>query len=88
MRAIIVVSMLVLLTPAAAFAQSAPATSTPRAASARGGDITRDEYVQRAIDRARRSAEARFDRMDTDHDGILTAEERRASRAARRNPSQ
>ena len=84
MRAAILFGLIILLMPAAALAQSAPASSPPKAPSARGGDITRDEYVQRAIDRAKRAAEKRFDRMDTDHDGVLTADERRAARAARR----
>lgn len=89
--------------PAVATAQTAPPPSTaapgaaapaPAAAApmsgrrARGGDITRDEYVERAVERARRAAEARFDRMDTDHDGVLTAEERRAARASRRGGAQ
>ena len=42
----------------------------------RGADITKDEYVERA----RRAAEKRFERMDTNHDGVLTAEERKAAR--------
>ena len=76
MRAILAIAVVLLFYPAAGFAQS------------RGGDITRDEYIQRAVDRARHAAEARFDRMDTDHDGVLTAEERRAARAARRGSAQ
>jgi hypothetical protein len=41
------------------------------------------------VERARRAAEKRFDRLDTDHDGVLTAEERRAARAQRHaDPSQ
>ena len=79
MRAALLVILFALLLPAAAIAQTAaPSTSAP-AARTRGGDITRDEY----IDRARRAAERRFDRMDTNHDGVLTAEERRAARAGR-----
>ena len=69
-------------TAAAPSTALAPATS--RAAPARGGDITRDEYISRAVERAKRAAEQRFDRMDTNHDGVLTAEERRAARAQRR----
>jgi hypothetical protein len=101
MRAMLVVGLCALLGSASALAQTAPTPSTappsaapsaapasvsPGTASTRGGDITREEYVQRAVDRARRAAEARFDRMDTNHDGILTADERRAARAARRTP--
>jgi len=83
MRAVLVVSLVVLLCPAAALAQSkapppasAPATASP--APKRGGDITRDEYVEHA----KRNAEKRFDRMDSDHDGVLTEAERHAYREA------
>src|SRR5690242_11252298 len=91
MRAILVVGFVALLAPLTASAQTVPApagpaTASPPAARTRGGDITRDEYIQRAVERARRAAETRFDRMDTDHDGVLTADERRAARAARRAP--
>jgi hypothetical protein len=96
MRAILVVSLVVLVSPLAALAQTAPAPASPAPASAnpapaqsRGGDITREEYIQRAVERARRAAEKRFDRMDTDHDGVLTGDERRAARAQRHpEPSQ
>src|SRR5260370_22022473 len=94
MRAILVVSLVALLCPAAAIAQTAAAPSAAPSSSAapaaksaaptRGGDITRDDYIQRAVDRARRAAEKRFDQMDANHDGVLTAEERRAARAQRR----
>ena len=93
-RAIFALSLVALLGPAAALAQqTAPPAAAPSATAAnpapkRGGDITRDEYIQRAVDRARHAAETRFDRMDTDHDGVLTMEERRAARAARRGSSQ
>ena len=91
MRASLVVSLIVLLCPAAALAQTAPATppsapppaaETSHAARNQGRDITRDEYVERA----KRAAEKRFDRLDANHDGILTLEERRASRPKRRGP--
>ena len=87
MRAILVVSFLALLCPAAAMAQTTPATATPRTAPAGGDDITRDQFVERAMQRAKRSAEKRFDRMDTNHDGVLTAGERRGARAQRRSSS-
>jgi hypothetical protein len=89
MRAIIVAGLLALLCPAVASAQTAaPAPSAaPAARSTRGGDITKDEYIERA----RRAAERRFDRMDLNHDGVLTADERRAARedrgSRRRAPS-
>jgi hypothetical protein len=98
MRAILVVSLVALLCPAAApaqtaLAQTAPApttapapstaTDTPHAARARGGDISRAEYIQKAVERAKRAAEKRFDKLDLNHDGVLSAEERGAARAAR-----
>jgi len=83
MRAVLVMSLFALVTPAIALAQSPPpappaASAAAKPAPVKGGDITRDEYVEHA----KRLAESRFDRMDTDHDGILTAEERRAWREA------
>ena len=80
MRAVLAVGLCALLCPAAVLAQTAPA---PSAAPTRGGDITRDQYIEHAVERAKRSAAARFDRMDTDHDGVLSAAERRAARAER-----
>jgi hypothetical protein len=80
------------LLPAAALAQSAPQTTIPQqtaaidaaapassAASAAGG-LTRDQFVQRAKDRAAQRAAARFDQMDADHDGVLDRAEIRAWR--------
>ena len=97
MRAILVVGLFILLCPAMANAQGAPAPSdspgsSPAAASppraeprARGGpDISRADYIERA----KRNAEKRFDRMDTNRDGILTIEERRAARGKRRHKSE
>lgn len=81
MRAAYVIGILILLYPAIASAQSAAAPDTAaavRAAPGRGGDITRDQYIERAKEAAAR----RFDRMDADHDGVLTAAERRAYREA------
>jgi hypothetical protein len=79
MRAVLVVTLCALLVPSAAIAQTAAPTTSAPAARTRGGDITRDVYVERA----RRAAERRFDRMDTNHDGVLTADERRAAREGR-----
>jgi hypothetical protein len=80
MRTLSVVSLLIFLLPAAALAQGAASGNLPQATrTARGGDITKEEYIERA----RRAAERRFDRMDTNHDGVLTAEERRAAREQR-----
>ena len=87
MRSFITVSMLA-LSCGAAVAQT---PTTPGAApdsisrsATRGADISRDEYIQKAVERARRSAEKRFDQMDANHDGTLTADERRAYRAEHR----
>jgi hypothetical protein len=92
MRAMPAIFLAVLLFPAVALAQPASpaAPASPASPSAappreRGASITRDEYIQRAVERARKAAAARFDRMDTNHDGVLTAEERRAARAQRRS---
>jgi hypothetical protein len=84
MRALPAVVLAALLCPAAALAQTAPAPTTtgpPASAAAaprRGGDITREQYVERA----KRAAERRFERMDADHNGVLTAQERRVWREA------
>ena len=83
MRAVLVVGLAALMYPAAVLAQTAAAPVAPGAAPTRGGDITRDQYIEHAVERARRAAEARFDRMDTDHDGVLSAAERRAARTER-----
>jgi hypothetical protein len=92
MRATVVVSLLALLCPAVALAQAqpaavtAPAAAPPPAATTpapkRGADITRDAYIERA----KHAAEKRFDRMDADHDGVLTGDERRAARTKRATP--
>ena len=95
MRDFLVVGLVVFLCPIIAAAQgtppaespgsppaAAPAVASPRA---RGGpDITRAEYIERA----KRNAEKRFERMDTNHDGVLTMDERRAARAKRRHKSE
>jgi hypothetical protein len=94
MRAVLVVGLCALFCPAVAIAQTAPAppattapeapaTTAPRAASTKGGDITKEEYIEHAVERAKRAAAARFDRLDTNHDGVLTADERHAARAER-----
>ncbi|MGC2414693.1 MAG: hypothetical protein WA459_18605 [Stellaceae bacterium] len=87
MRTVLIVSLVALLGLSAALAQTTPAPSpapaTPSSAPVRGGDVTRDQFIERALERARRAAEKRFDQLDTNHDGILSAEERQAARAAR-----
>jgi hypothetical protein len=90
MRATLIAGLIGLLLPAAALAQtmppqtaaientaSAPAPAAPMAA----GGITRDEFIQRAKERAGQRAAARFDKMDTDHDGRLDRAEIRAWRS-------
>jgi hypothetical protein len=78
------------LLPAAAFAQANPQTAAiesaapavkpgPNAASTSG--ITREQYLQRAQERAGQRAGARFDQMDANHDGVLDLTEVRAWRS-------
>jgi hypothetical protein len=88
MRRMVLVAFLgVLLLPGAVFAQTgpqtaaiespAPASPTPPAA----GGITREQYIERAQERASQRAAARFDQTDTNHDGVLDRAERRAWRS-------
>ena len=87
MRSTIFVALVALsLPPATSFAQTAPQTAAiesaapaPAAPTVNGG-ITRDQFVERAKDRAAQRAGARFDQMDADHDGILDRAEIRAWR--------
>ena len=85
MRAVLVAILVALSVPAIAqtAAPTSPASAQSAPRSARGGDITKDEYIERAVERARRAAEKRFDRLDLNHDGVLTANERRAAREDR-----
>jgi hypothetical protein len=77
------------LLPATGFAQTGPQTAaavenSPAAsapAASRPIGITREQYLQRAQERAAQRAGARFDQMDTDHDGVLDRAEIRAWRA-------
>jgi hypothetical protein len=87
MRSTIFVALVALsLVPATTFAQTAPQTaaveSAPPAPSAPtgSGGITRDQFIERAKDRAAQRAGARFDQMDADHDGVLDRAEIRAWR--------
>jgi hypothetical protein len=76
--------------PAAAFAQgaqltaavesAAPAASPTRPAT-EARSITRQQYVDRAQERAGQRATSRFDQMDADHDGVLDRAEIRAWRS-------
>ena len=83
MRSTIFVAAVALsLLPATIFAQTAPQTASVESAAPASpaptgnGGITRDQYIQRARDRAG----ARFDQMDADHDGVLDRAEIRAWR--------
>jgi hypothetical protein len=93
------------LLPAATMAQTAtqtaavdaanPAPAAPTATSPTGG-ISRDQFIQRAKDRAGQRAGARFDQMDANHDGMLDraeiqawrTEHPRRSRSQSNQPSQ
>jgi hypothetical protein len=87
MRSTIFVALVALsLLPATTFGQTGPqnaavesAAPAPSAPTGNGG-ITRDQFIQRAKDRAAERAGARFDQMDTDHDGVLDRAEIRAWR--------
>ena len=87
MRSTIRVALVALsLLPTTSFAQTAPQTAAiesaapaPSAPTGTGG-ITRDQFIQRAKDRAAERAGARFDQMDADHDGVLDRAEIRAWR--------
>lgn len=81
MRAVVVVSVIVagllsLSCAGPAAAQNAGAKGTPRP-----DGITKEQYVAQAKERAAK----RFDKLDANHDGVLTAEERRAARQKRRS---
>lgn len=76
---IVLVSLLALLCPAVAMAQS----NAPNAAS-RSEGVTKTQY----LDRVKERAEKRFDKLDANHDGVLTAEERRNARKKKLSPQQ
>ena len=99
MRGFPIVMLMVMLSSAAiAQTMATPATSPPPAAGSPAASpsaapavegITRDDYIQRAQERAAKAAAKRFDAMDADHDGILTKDEIAAYREAhsRKKPS-
>ena len=80
--ALVALSML----PATTFAQTGPQTAAVESAApapsapAGSGGITRDQFIERAKDRAAQRAGVRFDQMDTDHDGVLDRAEIRTWR--------
>src|ERR1700755_2250343 len=78
------------LLPSAAFAQGAQQTAAvetaaPAAAPARPAaephGISRQQYVDRAQERAGQRAASHFDQMDANHDGVLDRAEIRAWRS-------
>jgi len=81
--AALVFSLALPVLPGVALAQSSASGD-----QGRGGDIKRSDYIEKAVERARHNAEKRFDKMDANHDGVLTADERRAARAARKAAKQ
>src|SRR5271168_373394 len=87
MRSAVIALFALSLLPATAFAQAPQqAAAQPSAAAAtqapsRSGGLTRDQYIQRAEERAARRAGAQFDRMDADHNGVLEPAEIRAWRS-------
>jgi len=71
-------------TQTAAVDNAAPAASAPAVGSSMNsptGGITRDQFIQRAKDRAGQRAAARFDQMDANHDGVLGRDEIHAWRS-------
>jgi hypothetical protein len=87
MRSTIFVALVALsLPPATSFAQTAPQTAAVESAAPASpaptgsGGVTRDQFIERAKDRAAQRAAARFDQMDADHDGVLDRAEIRAWR--------
>jgi hypothetical protein len=65
----------------AAIETPAPAAATPSSGAPSSAGITREQYLQRAQERAAQRAAARFDAMDADHNGILERDEIRAWRS-------
>ncbi len=73
-----------------------PGARPPSGPPPQGDGITRDQYIQRAVQRAtnlqrdpQRAAQragAVFDQMDVNHTGVVTREEMRAWRAAHQRP--
>ena len=71
-------------TQTAAVDNAAPAASAPAVGSSMNsstGGITRDQFIQRAKDRAGQRAAARFGQMDANHDSVLGRDEIRAWRS-------
>jgi hypothetical protein len=75
------------LLPATALAQAhQQAAAQPNSTSvspvpSSAGNLTREQYIERAEQRAARRAAAQFERMDANHDGVLEPAERQAWRS-------
>jgi hypothetical protein len=87
---LIIALLALLLLPVTALAQTSPQiaaiesaspVATPAAKPADAGGVTREQYLQRAQERAGQRAGAHFDQMDTNHDGVLDPAEIRAWRS-------
>lgn len=86
MRTLAAAALIAVACPFAALAQSTPPAAPAAAATApaathpttRGHDVARDAYIEQAKERAAK----RFDRMDADHNGVLTSAERHTYREA------
>src|SRR5208282_1227468 len=87
MRSVVIALFALSLLPATAFAQANQQAAAPPSATAaspapsRSGALTREQFIQRAEERAARRGGAQFDRMDADHDGVLEPAEIRAWRS-------
>jgi hypothetical protein len=71
MRAAIVLGLVAALFPAAAGAQSDGSK-----AAGSGGNVTKEQYTEQAKQRAGK----RFDKLDANHDGVLSSDERKTGR--------
>ena len=88
MRSTAVFALLALsLLPATALAQgpqqaaAQPSSTSVSPVPSSAGNLTREQYIQRAEQRAAQRAATQFERMDADHDGVLEPAERRAWRS-------
>jgi len=81
------------LLPVTAFAQASqqaaaqPSPTSVGSPPSSSAGLTKEQYIQRAEQRAARRAAAQFDRMDADHDGVLDPAERRAWRSQHPQPA-
>lgn len=71
MRAAVVLGLVAMLFPVAAVAQSEAAK-----AAGSGRNVTKEQYIERAKQRAAK----RFDKLDANHDGVLSSAESHATK--------